>query len=208
MQGDSINDRFSNQTDNGTRPVTVEYFGPGGRSQFKVEAQIQIDEGSPHLLALKKSYRLNFHPASLEYRLFAGSAATTFDTVLLQAAFVTDFPSYDVRTAQAQPCVIESIRGQVIRNLRQDASPGQWVLLYLNGKYWGMYNLVEEGGNPKTEVGQLSRERVKTEILSQAGLVRPFVEMEADRWPAELSLTLFEQQIREALRNTSVLISW
>jgi hypothetical protein len=133
--------------DNGERPVTVEYFGSGGQSHFKVEARIQVDEGDPHLLSLKKSYRLNFQPNGLEYRLFVDSPLTTFNTLLLRAAFTGEFPYHDVRIGQAQPCLIESMGDQAIRNLSLErgrpAPHGQWVLLYLNGKYWGLYNLME-----------------------------------------------------------------
>lgn len=224
--------------DNGERPITVEYFAPGGQSQFKVEARIQIDESDPHLLSLKKSYRLNFQSNGLEYRLFADSPLTTFNTLLLRAAFTGDFPYHDVRIDQAQPCIIESMGDQAISNLYLEmgrpAPHGQWVLLYLNGKHWGLYNLMEMEpvgqqyfqayagqnsavkhyfvsqaceflgvetlcGKPEIEVGQLSKERVNTEILRQAAIVRPFVPMEADRWATGLSLERFDQQIQAAL---------
>ena len=224
--------------DNEAHPITIEYFAPGGQSQFKIEAQIQIDESAPHLLSLKKSYRLNFEPNGLEYRLFSDSPLTTFNTLLLRAAFTGDFSYHDVRIDQVQPCFIESIGNPAMSNLclevGRPAPHVQWVLLYLNGKYWGLYNLMEmepvgqqyfrayTGQNsalkhrfvsqaceflgvetlcvkPEIEVGQLSKEGVKAEILKQAALVRPFVEMEAERWPSNLSLELFEQQRREAL---------
>jgi hypothetical protein len=219
--------------DNGERPITVEYFGPGGQSQFKVEARIQIDESDPNLLSLKKSYRLNFQPNGLEYRLFTDSPLTTVNTLLLRAAFTGEFPYHDVRIGQAQPCLIESMGDQVIRNLYQEmgrpAPHGQWVLLYLNGKYWGLYNLMEAqnfhahaGQNPAgqhrflslaceflgvatlcgqsaPEAGQLSQAQVQAEILRQAAIVRPFVPLEADRWASSLSLARFDQQIQAAL---------
>lgn len=185
--------------ENGVRPAAMEYFGPDGRSQFNVIAGIQIDESDPLILSLKKSYRLNFQPDGLAYQLFADSAATTFNTLLLRAAFSDNFPYHDVRIDQPHTCITQSIGDQVIRNLSRDAPHGQWVLLYLNGKYWGLYNLVEQAGKPETELGQFSTEQVKAEILRQAAMVRPFVPMEAERWASGLSRALFDQRIQEVL---------
>jgi hypothetical protein len=36
--------------------------------------------------------------------------------------------------------------------------------------------------NRPDQVGQLSKERVRAEIVKQAAIVRPFIQMEADRW--------------------------
>jgi hypothetical protein len=189
--------------DNRERPITVEYFAPGGQPQFKAKARIRIDESGPNLLSLKKSYRLNFQPDSLEHQLSADSPVGTFNTLLLRAAFGEDFPYHNVRAGQPQPYVIESIGDQAVRNLclamDRPAPHGQWVLLYLNGEYWGLYSLVKQDGELATGLGQFSRERVKAEILRQAAIVRPYVPLEADRWASGLSPERFDQQIQEAL---------
>jgi hypothetical protein len=66
-------------------------------------------------------------------------------------------------------------------------------------EYLGIENL---HNRPPNEVGQLSRERVKAEILKQAAIVRPFIQMEADRWVPGLGmgLELFDQNIANALK--------
>ncbi len=37
-------------------------------------------------------------------------------------------------------------------------------------------------GKPADQVGQLTKERVRVEVVKQAAIVRPFIQMEADRW--------------------------
>jgi hypothetical protein len=37
-------------------------------------------------------------------------------------------------------------------------------------------------GKPADQVGQLTTERVRAEVVKQAAIVRPFIQMEADRW--------------------------
>jgi len=55
-------------------------------------------------------------------------------------------------------------------------------------------------GKPETEIGQLSKERVKAEITRQADIVRPFIPLETARWAPDLpGPQLFEQNIANAL---------
>jgi hypothetical protein len=63
-------------------------------------------------------------------------------------------------------------------------------------EYLGVENRYDK---PKTEVGELSKERVKAEILKQAALVRPFVALEAARWAPEMNLASFDQSVQNAL---------
>ena len=58
---------------------------------------------------------------------------------------------------------------------------------------------------PPLEIGQLSKDRVKTEILTQAAIVRPFIQLEAQRWAPDLpGLQIFDQNIQNALHFVDV----
>lgn len=63
-------------------------------------------------------------------------------------------------------------------------------------EYLGMENL---DNRPPGEVGQLSKERIKTEILNQATIVRPFIEMETQQWASHLNVKVFDQNVAAAL---------
>jgi hypothetical protein len=64
-------------------------------------------------------------------------------------------------------------------------------------EYLGVEN---KYGKPESEIGQLSKERVKAEITKQANIVRPFIQMETDRWiPDWPGAATFEQNIEDML---------
>jgi hypothetical protein len=135
------------------RPVNVEYFAPGGKTQFNVSAGIRIHGHFSRLYSPKKSYRLYFRkeyggPGRLDYPLFADSPITKFDKLVLRAGFNDsfvrgDFPGVS-KTGHLQA---KYVGDQVVRNLHRDmgqpVAHGSWVLLYLNGQFWGLYNLTE-----------------------------------------------------------------
>ena len=69
-------------------------------------------------------------------------------------------------------------------------------------EYLGVEN---KYGKPPTEVGQLSKEHVKAEIMTQAEIVRPFIQLEAERWAPDLpGLQIFDQNIAKMLQFVDV----
>jgi hypothetical protein len=64
-------------------------------------------------------------------------------------------------------------------------------------EYLGVEN---KYGKPAGEIGQLSKERVKAEIIKQANMVRPFIQMETDRWAPDIpGVAIFEQNVAAML---------
>jgi len=135
------------------RAINMEYFEAGGEPGFNVKAGMRIHGGRSRAVSPKKSYRIYFRkayggPGKLEYPLFEDSAVTKFDKLVLRAGYNDAF-SY--LNEELEPTVQSSgaayIRDQVVRNLHRDMGQpiahGSWVLLYLNGEFWGLYNLTE-----------------------------------------------------------------
>ncbi|UCC85653.1 MAG: chitobiase/beta-hexosaminidase C-terminal domain-containing protein, partial [Anaerolineales bacterium] len=144
----------SNATQRGSdweRPINLEYFEPGGQPGFNVKAGVRIHGGRSRILSPKKSYRIYFRksyggPGMLKYPLFEDSLVTEFDKLVLRAGYNDSFTYLDeafAPTVQSTGAVY--IRDQVVRNLHremgQPIAHGNWVLLYLNGQFWGLYNL-------------------------------------------------------------------
>ncbi len=135
------------------RAINIEYFEPGGELGFSVKAGIRIHGGRSRAVSPKKSYRIYFRksyggPGRLEYALFEDSVVTKFDKLVLRAGYNDAFTYLNERfepTVQSTGAVY--IRDQVVRNLHRDmgqpVAHGSWVLLYLNGEFWGLYNLTE-----------------------------------------------------------------
>lgn len=134
------------------RPINLEYFAPGGKIQFNVKAGIRVHGNFSRKYSPKKSYRLYFRkayggPGNLEYPLFPDSPVTKFDQLVLRAGFQDTFFHRGIQGLSDKHLSARYINDQVVRNLHRDmgqpSAHGSWVLLYLNGEFWGLYNLTE-----------------------------------------------------------------
>jgi hypothetical protein len=131
------------------RPASVEYFFPDGTEGFDVNCGIRVygDGSAIPSVNLKHTLRLLFKsqygPSKLRYPLFENSPIEEFDTLILRgssnfswvhlsdglewqrenALYIRDVFARDTQLAMGHP-----------------SSHGNYVHLYLNGLYWGLYN--------------------------------------------------------------------
>ncbi len=121
------------------RPVSVEFIFPNGaQPNFQANAGIELQgEMEPAAADLKHSFRLlfkrDFGPTKLDFPVFAESPVDEFDTLVLQAGALSDPTTFsrDVWLHSSQ--IAMSGLG----------SNSTFVHLYLNGLYWGLYEIVE-----------------------------------------------------------------
>ena len=128
------------------RGTSVELIHPDGTEGFQIDAGIRIQGGHFRNLSAtrKKSFRLLFKtkygPNELEYPLFGPSATDRFNTLTLRMASNDGWQWKDT----TEPLYI---RDEFMRRTQlamgQPSSRGQYVHVYLNGLYWGVYNLIE-----------------------------------------------------------------
>ena len=124
------------------RPGSIEMFYPDGSEAFSVNCGVRI-YGGVGRREQKKTFRLLFKrqygPTKLRYPLFGEDAADEFDTIILRANF-NDAYVWGGGASQY-------VRDEYIRRLQVDlggrAGIGNFVHLYVNGLYWGLYNPVE-----------------------------------------------------------------
>ncbi len=204
----ALHDYPLEHSNNPERPITLEYFTPDGQRRFAVEnGGIKIYDETSQMLRNKKSYKLSFSKAdNPEYPLFDIAQVAQFNTLILHAGY-SDGLAFSGDSRHTPNFALETIGGQVMRNLYrkagQPAVHGNWVLLYLNGQYWGLYNLtgqIDRDCPPEIEAGQLLKEQVQAEILTQADIVRPYIQMEVERWAPQVSVELFNQDIQNMLK--------
>ncbi len=136
------------------RPVSLELIDPSGEQLgFQVNAGLRIQGGAGRWEFMPKhSFRLFFKrqygAPQLVYPLFPDSPVTEFDTVILRAGVDRSFaghpPAPDRQVDHRQTTYA---RDEWLRNAQLAMSGvgvhGRFVHLYLNGLYWGLYNLVE-----------------------------------------------------------------
>jgi len=134
----------SAQGDRSERPASVELIRPDSSDGFHVNCAARI-YGDVGRREDKKSFRLLFKgiygAAKLKYPLFGPEATDEFDSLILRAEF-NDGWQWSGAPGQPQYARDEFMRRTQLA-LGAMGSHGTHVHLYLNGVYWGLYNLVE-----------------------------------------------------------------
>jgi hypothetical protein len=132
------------------RPVSVEFFDPGDPSrQFQINAGIRMQGVSARWEFMpKKSFRLFFKgqygATKLTFPLFPNSPVDQFDTLVLRGGANRSYAGYPAAVDYTQVTYLRDEwmrRSQIV--MSGVGSHGIFVHLYLNGLYWGLYNLVE-----------------------------------------------------------------
>ncbi len=132
------------------RPVSVELIDTDpSKKGFQINAGIRIQGGAGRWEFMPKhSFRLFFRdeygPTRLEYPLFPDSPVETFDTIVLRGGADRSYAGHPDVSGHALTTYTrdEWLRASQIAMSGLGAH-GIFVHLYLNGLYWGLYNLVE-----------------------------------------------------------------
>jgi hypothetical protein len=130
------------------RPASFEILFPDGTSR-QIHCGIRVQGGSSVLgwkvdkLSLRLVFRDLYGKGEFVYPLFEGSPVISFDTLVLDAHMNLTF----VHPDHAQRIRSQYVRDLYTADLQRAAgslSPrGRFVHLYLNGLYWGLYELHE-----------------------------------------------------------------
>ena len=133
------------------RAVSAEFMDVNGLEDWQVNCGIRIQGGYFRRsdMSRKHSFRLLFKgvygPTRLEVPLFGPDAAQGFETLTLRAGANDGYAWSDAGTT------VQYTRDEFGRRLQLAAghasAHGMFVNLYLNGLYWGLYNLVERPDN-------------------------------------------------------------
>ncbi|MCE7937309.1 hypothetical protein DCC79_00665 [bacterium] len=140
---------YSNPTrfgDAWERPASIEWLGVDGGPDLQIDAGVRIaggysrrPEATPkHSLSLR--FRSRYGASRLRYPVFKDSAVQSFDTLRLRAGQADHF-NFAAHKAQY-------LHDQWGRDTQADmgwpTAHGAFVHVYLNGLYWGIYNVAEE----------------------------------------------------------------
>ena len=141
---------YSNPTQQGMaweRATSVEFINPDGSEGFQIDCGIRIQGNASRSnnLSLKNSFRLAFRrqygAGTLEHDLYGDGAADEFNTLMLRMHF-NDGWSWG--GAGGTPQFAREQYGHDLQIAAgSPSSHGRLTHLYLNGVYWGLYNLRE-----------------------------------------------------------------
>lgn len=133
------------------RPTSIEYIDPVQQKSFQLNCGLRLHGGNSRVPdnSQKHSFRLSFRseygPTKLNYNLFdKRKAANEFDDLVLRAGYNYSWTKND----ESQRTRADYLRDAFAKNSQLDmGSPSahnKFVHLYLNGLYWGVYNISEK----------------------------------------------------------------
>lgn len=132
------------------RPCSAEFLFPDGRAGVKVDAGLRLQGGTSRTPSktYKHSLRLLFKgdhgPSKLDYPLFEEGAVRRFDTLVLDAGLNL---VWNHRQDANQRLHAQYVRDQFVSDLQLamgwPAPRGRFFHVYLNGLYWGLYDVHE-----------------------------------------------------------------
>ncbi len=130
------------------KPVSIEMFNADGTTEFHTFAGLKMNGASSrHYDFYKHAFRLvfrkKFGDAQLDYALFGPNAAKNHESLVLR--MIGHCTPHDWQDARREKTQFQ--RDKLARDLHRKMgflSPhSKYVHLYLNGIYWGMYDLAE-----------------------------------------------------------------
>ncbi|MHC4642317.1 MAG: lamin tail domain-containing protein, partial [Planctomycetota bacterium] len=144
---------YTNPTQKGMsweRPTSAEFFDTNGVKKFQVNCGIRVQGGASrnpakapkHSLSLR--FRGGYGPGELDCELFDTSPVDRFNSLQIRAMYNNSWIHWD----NGQRSRGSMIRDQWVRDSLLDMGDpgggyGTYVHLYLNGLYWGVYNVHE-----------------------------------------------------------------
>ena len=127
------------------RETSVEIIYPDGRPGIQVNAGLRIQGAFSRTHAKKNGLRLvfkeEFGPTELEFPLYGADRVDRFNTLVLRAGFNDSWYS-NIGPAEAQ-YTRDEYNLAVQRAMGHETIQSSFMHVYLNGIYWGVYNVVE-----------------------------------------------------------------
>ena len=136
------------------RGVSAELIQPDGSEGFQIDCGARMHGGASRNpdRSPKHNWRLLFKgaygPTKLKYALFPDSDVDTFDTIVLRANYNNSWIHWDSGQRRRGTMVRDQFMRDTIRDMGQIQSHGRFIHLFVNGMYWGMYNVMERPSAP------------------------------------------------------------
>ncbi|MBN1672855.1 MAG: lamin tail domain-containing protein [Kiritimatiellae bacterium] len=157
------------------RAVSAELIHPDGTDGFQIDCGIKISGAGFRYFhrTMKKSFSLmfksEFGPSKLSYPLFPDSPVDSFDNLCLRSCGNDSFAYVPERG--------QFLRDAWGRRTQRDmgwmAAHGRFVHLYINGLYWGLYN-VHERIRQNTLAQTYGGEEEDYDVLGGLGRQEPY----------------------------------
>ncbi len=132
------------------RPISLEMFGAGEELDFTVNCGTKIHGGHSRLpeKSPKHSFRLMFSekyggPGKLKCRLFGKEGPKKHNQLVLRCMFGSTWTHWDGSNRNRAQYERDMWARAMQQLMGHPSARGRYVNLYLNGMYWGIYNIAE-----------------------------------------------------------------
>jgi hypothetical protein len=136
------------------RPASLELKGTDGRVVFKIDCGIRIQGGwnrrpeeSPKH-AFRVVFKKKYGPGKLRAALFDGKEPQAFDELILRAGCNNTWLHWSGEERKRGDYIRDQWMRDTYRAMGHASARGEFVHLYLNDYYWGIYNLTERPSAP------------------------------------------------------------
>lgn len=132
-----------------TRPVNIELMGGPQQHDLNVTCGLRLHGGHGRLAEKnpKHSFRLVFKqqygPKTLKYPLFGPDEPAKFDQLVLRCHFGNSWQHWMESNRQKAQYTRDVWARRMQRKLGHTSVNALYVHLFLNGMYWGLYNIAE-----------------------------------------------------------------
>ncbi len=142
------------------RPASAEWIypegvaAPDGDGSFQINCGLRIHGGASRIFSRspKHSFRFLFKgaygPTRLRRRVFEDSELDSFDTLILRANYNNSWIHNDGGQRGRASMIRDQWARDTMRDMGQASPHGRYVNLFVNGLFWGVYNLVERPSAP------------------------------------------------------------
>ena len=150
---------FSKLGDGWERPASLEYFDPKTGGAFQLNTGLLLHGGNSRNPAntpkhsFRVSFRKEYGAGKLKYKLFEGDdVVKKFDHLVLRAGYnytwlkngsTKQYPQNIIQRTNAQ-YILDSWAKEAFRQMGNIITHRRFCHLYLNGLYWGLYELSEK----------------------------------------------------------------
>lgn len=133
------------------RPASAEYFDPKNGKQFQINCGLMLHGGNSRTPSnspkhgFKLKFKSEYGPSKLNFNLFDDATATNeFNSLVFRAGYNNTWVKNSVAQQLLGQYIQDSWSKTTQLDMGQPAAHEKFVHLYLNGLYWGLYNISEQ----------------------------------------------------------------
>ena len=147
--GDTFQERYpyfgANFWEDWERPIHVEFWEPDGPRAFAVNAGVKINGGwsrAQNMRSLRLTMRRSYGADVLDYPVFGDGGLDSFEEILLRNGG-QDWAGCNGARCATRAHLRDPVMHQLAAGLGIDVLAYRPAVTYINGEYWGIYNIRE-----------------------------------------------------------------